>query len=179
VTFSFIPTALEGVLIVEHPQFRDERGFFCETFREKVFSEHGIGPFVQENHSRSRRGALRGLHWQKEPAALGKLVRCVRGRIFDVAVDVRSESPTFAQWVGIDLCGDDNRMFWLPPGFAHGFCTLSEVADIVYRQTDYYSPQHECIVRWNDPKICINWPLAQPILSEKDARAPLLSDGDL
>jgi dTDP-4-dehydrorhamnose 3,5-epimerase len=176
VSFSVTPQAIPDVLVIEHPRFADERGFFCETHREGVFAEHGIGPLVQDNHSRSTHGVLRGLHFQEKPRALGKLVRCVRGRIFDVAVDIRPNSATYRQWVGLELGEDDNLLFWLPEGFAHGFCTLTDVADVLYRQTDYYSPEHDRSIAWNDPSLNIDWPIAAPLLSAKDARAPRLQE---
>jgi len=176
VSFTVTPQRVPDVLLIEHPRFGDERGFFCETFRENELREHGIGPLVQDNHSRSSRGVLRGLHFQEPPVALGKLVRCVRGRIFDVAVDIRKSSATYKQWVGVELTEEDNAMLWLPAGFAHGFCTISDTADVLYRQTNYYSPEHDRAIAWNDPDIAIAWPFAEPILSDKDARAPLLRD---
>jgi dTDP-4-dehydrorhamnose 3,5-epimerase len=172
--FSFTPQAIGDVLLVEHQCFADERGSFAETYRSEPFAAHGIGPLVQDNQSHSIRGVLRGLHYQMEPRAIGKLVRCIRGRIFDVAVDIRETSPTFRKWVGVELDGEDKRMLWVPPGFAHGFVTLSEVADVLYRQTDYYSPEHERAVIWNDPSIGVAWPITDPILSPKDAAAPPL-----
>lgn len=177
-SFSITPLEIPDVLLIEHPCFSDERGFFCESFREDVFRDHGIPPFVQDNHSRSARGVLRGLHFQVPPAGLGKLVRCVRGRIFDVGVDLRERSPTYKRWLGRELSEDDNLLLWIPEGFAHGFCALSDVADIFYRQTNYYSPEHERSMAWNDPDIGVQWPITDPILSHKDAHAPLLRELD-
>ncbi|MFC1610800.1 dTDP-4-dehydrorhamnose 3,5-epimerase [Myxococcota bacterium] len=176
--FTFEPLAIPDILLVEHERYGDQRGSFAETFRASQFEAHGIGPLVQDNHSYSSRGVLRGLHFQNKPKLLGKLVRCLRGRIFDVSVDIRRGSSTYAKWVGIELTGDDNLMLWVPPGFAHGFCTLSDVADVLYRQTDYYSSEHERVILWRDPDIGIDWPLDDPILSQKDATAPLLKDAD-
>ena len=180
-----IPTAIAGVFIIEPKVFGDARGFFFESFNHKVFQQAtGLDlDFVQDNHSRSAKGVLRGLHYQIEQAQ-GKLVRVVRGAVFDVAVDLRKGSATFGQWVGAELSEDNKRQFWVPPGFAHGFLTLSESADFLYKTTDYYAPQHECCIAWNDPMLAIDWPLAgvQPLISVKDraglalADAPVFSD---
>ena len=174
--FRFVPQRVPAVLLVEHKRFGDARGFFTETYRASEFTEAGIPPFVQENHSRSAKGVLRGLHYQVDPAAIGKLVRCLRGRIFDVAVDIRQGSPTYGQWVGAELTEDSSTMLWVPVGFAHGFCALTDTADVAYRQTGYWSPEHERSVRWNDPAIGITWPIDAPTLSPKDAAAPLLAE---
>jgi dTDP-4-dehydrorhamnose 3,5-epimerase len=179
VKFTVTPTDLPEVLVIEHESFGDERGFFAETFRANVFADHGLPPFVQENHSRSSKGVLRGLHLQNDPAAIGKLVRCVRGKIWDVAVDARRGSPRYGKWTGVELSGDDSRMFYLPPGFAHGFYTVSDVADVVYKQTGYYAPEQERFVRWNDPAIGITWPAGAPTLSARDAQSPALEDADV
>jgi dTDP-4-dehydrorhamnose 3,5-epimerase len=176
--FRFVPQHIPEVLLIEQQRFGDARGFFTETFRHDVYAKAGLPPFVQENHSRSTRGVLRGLHYQDEPEAIGKLVTCVRGRIFDVAVDVRRGSPTYGQWVGMEIGEQRPVMLYVPVGFAHGFCALSESADVVYKQTGYYSPEHERTVRWNDPAIGIDWPIAQPQLSPKDAEARLLAEVD-
>lgn len=174
-----IETSLPGVLIFEPKVFGDERGFFVETFRENVLAEVGLSvAFVQDNQSRSQRGVLRGLHYQLQQPQ-GKLVRVARGRVFDVAVDVRRGSPTFGQWAGAVLDDESHRQMYIPPGFAHGFVVLSDVADFVYKCTDYYHPQSETGIRWNDPAIGIVWPreiLDQVILSEKDLKLPLLRD---
>ena len=180
-----IPTAIVGVFIIEPKVFGDARGFFFESFNQKAFQQAtGLNiDFVQDNHSRSAKGVLRGLHYQIEQAQ-GKLVRVVRGAVFDVAVDLRKGSATFGQWVGAELSEDNKRQFWVPPGFAHGFLTLSESADFLYKTTDYYAPQHECCIAWNDPTLAIDWPLAgvQPLISVKDqvglalADAPVFSD---
>lgn len=165
-------TAIPEVMILEPKVFGDARGFFLESFNEKVFREAtGLAlDFVQDNHSRSGRGVLRGLHYQlKQPQ--GKLVRVVRGAVFDVAVDVRRSSPTFGKWVGTELTEDNHRQFWVPPGFAHGFVVLTETADFLYKTTDYYAPEHERCIAWNDPEIGIAWPEGiVPKLSEKDGR---------
>ena len=170
-------TDIPDVLILEPKVFGDARGFFLESFNEKVFREAtGLAlDFVQDNHSRSGRGVLRGLHYQlKQPQ--GKLVRVVRGAVFDVAVDVRRSSPTFGKWVGTELTEDNHRQFWVPPGFAHGFVVLTETADFLYKTTDYYAPEHERCIAWNDPEIGIAWPEGiAPKLSEKDSRGLALS----
>lgn len=172
----FTSTPLPGVLLIEPDVFADERGFFMETYHAERFRAAGIdAPFVQDNHSRSARGVLRGLHYQ-EPNAQGKLVRCTRGALFDVAVDIRVGSPTFARWFGAELTESNRRMLWIPPGFAHGFCALEEESDLVYKCTVLYSRADDRAILWNDPDIAIAWPLASPRLSEKDAAAPRLKD---
>jgi dTDP-4-dehydrorhamnose 3,5-epimerase len=176
--FSFTPQRIPEVLLVGYEKAGDERGFFSETYRADAFTAAGIPPLVQDNHSRSRQGVLRGLHFQKSPHVLGKLVRCARGCIFDVAVDLRQRSPTYGQWVGAELGEDSRTMLWIPVGFAHGFCTLTDVAEVLYRQTDYYAPELERSIRWNDPAIGIRWPVAAPVLSGRDAAAPSLADVD-
>ncbi|MBN1960185.1 MAG: dTDP-4-dehydrorhamnose 3,5-epimerase [Deltaproteobacteria bacterium] len=176
--FSIIPQSIPEVLLLHYQRFGDERGFFSETFRENEFAALGLPEFVQENHSRSVRGVLRGLHYQNDPKAIGKLVRCARGSIFDVAVDVRKDSPTFGKWVGVELNDQQPNMLYVPVGFAHGFCTLSEIADIIYKQTGYYSPEHEGSIRFNDPTIAIKWPVDKPMLSAKDAAAPVLAEAN-
>jgi dTDP-4-dehydrorhamnose 3,5-epimerase len=176
--FHFEPLAIPNVLLVAHGIIRDSRGFFSETFREEPFVEQGIPRFVQDNHSRSTGKVLRGLHYQLRPAALGKLVRCLRGRIFDVAVDIRRGSPTYGQWVSTELCADDGRMIYIPEGFAHAYCALAEECEVFYKTTGYYSPQHERSIRWNDPSLNIKWPLDDPVLSDKDRKAPFLSEAE-
>jgi dTDP-4-dehydrorhamnose 3,5-epimerase len=173
-------TAIADVLLLEPRVFGDERGFFFESWNEQQL-DAATGRrvrFVQDNHSRSAKGVLRGLHWQAPPHAQGKLVRVVRGAVFDVAVDIRPESPTFKHWVGIELSEQNHRQLWIPPGLAHGFLVLSESADFLYKTTGYYEPRSERSVRWNDPDLGVVWPDAgsQVILSAKDAAAPLLSD---
>ncbi len=176
-----IPTAIPEVLVLEPKVFGDARGFFMESFNEKVFREAtGVtASFVQDNHSRSARGVLRGLHYQlRQPQ--GKLVRVVRGAVFDVAVDVRRSSPTFGRWVGVELTEDNHRQLWVPAGFAHGFVVLSESADFLYKTTDYYAPEHERCIAWNDPAIGIEWPAGlQPALSEKDKRGVPLAAAEV
>jgi len=172
----FSPTALPGVLVVEPVVHRDARGFFLETFHAQKFREGGIdAAFVQDNHSASQRGTLRGLHAQwRRPQ--GKLVRVLFGEIFDVAVDARRGSPTFGRWVGVNLSHDNFRQLWVPAGFLHGFCVLSERAEVEYKCTELYDPGGELGVAWNDPDIGIKWPIAEPALSAKDAAAPRLAD---
>ncbi len=176
-----IPTELPEVLIVEPKVFGDQRGFFYESFNQKAWEEAtGLNPnFVQDNHSRSSKGVLRGLHYQiKQPQ--GKLVRVVVGEVFDVAVDVRRNSPTFKQWVGVHLSAENKRQLWIPEGFAHGFLVLSEAAEFLYKATDYYAPEHERIIVWDDPDIAIDWPLTEaPTVSAKDQDAPPLKDAEV
>lgn len=165
------PTALPDVVIIEPQVFGDARGFFFESFHAKRFAQvtGWDGPFVQDNHSRSGQGVLRGLHYQIEQAQ-GKLVRVTVGEVWDVAVDLRQASPTFGHWVGVTLSADNRRQLWIPPGFAHGFVVLSEQAEFVYKTTDYYAPQHERCIRWDDPTLAIDWPFeGQPRVSAKDA----------
>ncbi|WP_431274085.1 dTDP-4-dehydrorhamnose 3,5-epimerase [Variovorax ureilyticus] len=173
------PTSISDVVLLEPKVFGDSRGFFFESYNEDAFRQ-AVGQevrFVQDNHSRSARGVLRGLHYQvKQPQ--GKLVRVVRGTVFDVAVDIRPASPTFGKWVGVELSEDNHRQLWVPPGLAHGFLVLSESADFLYKTTDYYAPQYERSIAWNDPAIGIRWPLnGEPTLSAKDAAAPTMADG--
>ncbi len=176
-----IETAIPGLLILEPKVFGDARGFFMESYNAKVFGDAtGLAPdFVQDNHSRSARGVLRGLHYQIEQAQ-GKLVRAVRGSVFDVAVDLRRSSPTFGQWAGVELSEDNHRQLWIPPGFAHGFLVTSESADFLYKTTDYYAPQHERSLAWNDPTVGVAWPLhllgGAPLLSAKDVAGKALAD---
>jgi dTDP-4-dehydrorhamnose 3,5-epimerase len=169
-------TKLPGVILVTSREFADERGFFTETYNQRQFTEAGLpADFVQDNHSRSNRGVLRGLHYQY-PQWQGKLVRVIRGEIFDVAVDIRSDSPNFGQWVGVTLNADSQQPIYVPPGFAHGFCVMSEFADVVYKCTTLYKSQDDAAIRWDDPQINIDWPLRDPVISEKDSNAPYLSE---
>ena len=179
---------VQGPLLLTPRVFGDERGFFFESWNQQVFNAAaGDTAFVQDNHSRSSRGVLRGLHYQLPPHPQGKLVRCVLGEIFDVAVDIRRSSPTFGQWVGAVLSADNKQQLWVPAGFAHGFLTLSEQAEVLYKTTDFWSRECERAIRWDDPALAIAWPLealagAVPQLLEKDAVAPLLAElaeGDL
>lgn len=172
-----IETGLPGVVIIELRVIGDERGFFLETFHAKRYTQHiGISlPFVQDNHSRTCRGVLRGLHAQRHYPQ-GKLVRAVRGEVFDVVVDIDPASRTFSQWIGTVLSDSNHRQLWIPPGYAHGFLVLSEIADLEYKCTDYYHPDDEIGVLWNDPGIGIEWPLDEPIVSAKDRALPVLSE---
>lgn len=173
--------AIPEVLLIEPVVFGDARGFFFESFNQRAFNEvTGLNEtFVQDNHSRSAKGVLRGLHYQVQQPQ-GKLVRVVRGSVFDVAVDVRKSSPTFGHWVGVELSEENYRQLWVPAGFAHGFLVLSESADFLYKTTDYYAPQHERCIVWNDPKIDIRWPLdGSPQLSKKDGAGLTLAQAEV
>ncbi len=173
-----IPTRLPDVLLLEPKVFGDDRGFFLETYRREVFAQAGIPDFVQDNHSKSSRGVLRGLHYQIQQPQ-GKLVRVVQGEVFDVAVDLRRRSPTFGQWVGEVLNTDNKRALYVPPGFAHGFYVLSDTAEVTYKCTTYYAPQYERSLLWNDPAIGIEWPAGPaPLLSDKDRNGVLLVTAD-
>jgi dTDP-4-dehydrorhamnose 3,5-epimerase len=181
VSVSRIETTIPGLVLVEVAAHGDERGFLLESFREELWAEHGIeGPFVQENHSRSSKDILRGLHFQTSPGQ-AKLVRCVRGAIWDVAVDLRRDSPTYKQWEGYELTDENHRQLFVPVGFGHGFCVLSELADVAYKLTSVYDPATEAGIRWDDPEIGVVWPISDPQLSERDTTAPTLSEiaGDL
>jgi dTDP-4-dehydrorhamnose 3,5-epimerase len=177
-----IPTQLPGVVIVEPAVFGDARGWFYESYHEPKFHaglrELGLPvprPFVQDNHSLSAAGVLRGLHYQRSPHAQGKLVRVARGRVWDVAVDIRQDSPNFGQWVGVELSAENRRQLWIPEGFAHGFLALDDDTEFLYKTTDVYARECECAIRWNDPDLAIEWPLQQgqaPSLADKDAAAP-------
>lgn len=172
------PTTLPGLLILEPRVFGDSRGFFMESFNARTFRElTGLDvDFVQDNHSRSAKGVLRGLHYQIQQAQ-GKLVRVVRGSVFDVAVDLRKASPTFGKWEGVELSEENQRQLWIPPGFAHGFLVTSESADFLYKTTDYYAPEHERSLLWNDPAVGVEWPLAgEPLLSAKDVAGKRLAE---
>ncbi|MFY0521859.1 dTDP-4-dehydrorhamnose 3,5-epimerase [Archangium gephyra] len=171
-----LKTELPGVLLLEPKRFGDDRGFFMEMFHAKRYADAGIpGPFVQDNFSRSAKGILRGLHFQ-EPHAQGKLVQVLAGAVYDVVVDVRRGSPTFGRFVGLELSVDNRRQLWVPAGFAHGFCVLSESADFHYKCTDVYMPASERGIAWNDPDLGIPWPVTSPLLSPKDSAAPRLKD---
>jgi dTDP-4-dehydrorhamnose 3,5-epimerase len=174
------PTALPDVLLIEPRVFGDARGFFYESWNLRDFTAAGLdGIFVQDNHSRSVRNVLRGLHYQIEHAQ-GKLVRVIQGEVFDVAVDIRRSSPTFARWVGVSLSAENRRMLWIPPGFAHGFLVLSEAAEFLYKTTDYWYAEHERTLLWNDPSLGIDWPLSgAPVLAPKDAAGRPLAAADL
>lgn len=172
---NILPTTIPDVVLIEPKVFGDARGFFMETWHKQKYSQLGLDvDFVQDNHSRSTKGVLRGLHYQLQNPQ-GKLVRVVTGTVFDVAVDIRKGSPTFAQWVGVTLSEDNHRQLYIPPGFAHGFCVLSDSADFLYKCTEFYAPQDEHGILWNDPNIGIEWPGHDFIISEKDNGNPLLN----
>lgn len=176
---TFTRLAIPDVLLFSPKVFGDERGFFFESFNARLFQEATqlTVDFVQDNHSKSSRGVLRGLHYQLPPKAQGKLVRVVAGEVFDVAVDIRRSSPHFGRWVGAHLSADNKQQLWIPPGFAHGFVTLSDTAEFLYKTTDFYSPEHEQCIAWDDPDIGVEWPLAEsPSLSAKDAVGKRLAD---
>ncbi len=177
----FTPLDIPDVLLLEPTVFGDERGFFMETWRKDAFEQHaGTTSFVQENHSRSSANVLRGLHYQIRHAQ-GKLVRVTDGEVFDVAVDMRRSSPCFGKWTGTRLSGDNKRQLWVPPGFAHGFLVLSEQVDFVYKCTDYYAPEFERVLRWDDPALAIDWPIAvdvAPTVSERDAAGSAFADAE-
>lgn len=176
----YIPTDIPDVILIEPTVFGDARGFFMETWQQRSFQEAVADvTFVQDNHSKSGRDILRGLHYQVQNTQ-GKLVRVVSGKVFDVAVDLRQSSPSFGQWVGYELSAENKRMLWVPEGFAHGFYVMSETAEFVYKCTDYYAPQHERSLLWNDPSLSIDWPLVNktPLLSDKDAKGELFANAD-
>ncbi|MGC7846711.1 dTDP-4-dehydrorhamnose 3,5-epimerase [Desulforudis sp. 1088] len=178
-SFTFTCLEIPDMLLVEPKVFSDSRGFFVETYTYKDFAGCGItNQFVQDNHSLSQGPVLRGLHYQKEPMAQAKLVRCIRGAIFDVAVDIRRGSPTYGKWVGVELSAENKRQLYIPRGFAHGFCVLTDIAEVLYKVDNYYSPEHDRGIIYNDSDIGITWPVTVPILSPKDARHPRLKDAD-
>jgi dTDP-4-dehydrorhamnose 3,5-epimerase len=177
--FHFQRLRIPDVILVRPDRFEDDRGFFAELYKRSAFSAAGISPpFVQCNYSHSREGVLRGLHYQKHAQAQGKLVMAIRGRIFDVAVDIREGSPTYGDWVGETLSSDDGRMLYIPPGFAHGFCVVSPEADVIYHVTEEYAPELDRGIIWNDPHINVRWPIPDPVLSPKDAHLPPLREAD-
>ncbi|NOV00267.1 dTDP-4-dehydrorhamnose 3,5-epimerase [Paenibacillus planticolens] len=176
-----ISTKLEGLYLIEPDVHGDNRGFFMESYSSKKFAEHGIDfPFIQDNHSLSvETGVLRGLHYQLNPKAQTKLVRVASGAIYDVAVDIRKDSPTFGQWVGVILSEANKRQLLVPQGFAHGFCTIVPNTQVLYKVDEYYSPEHDRGILWNDPALAIDWPTSKPILSDKDQKHPLLKDAEI
>jgi dTDP-4-dehydrorhamnose 3,5-epimerase len=177
--FRFTPTQIPEVLIVEPRVFPDERGFFMETYKRSEFAAQGIAEsFVQMNHSKSSKGILRGLHYQKRPKAQGKLVHVLGGEIFDIAVDIRRGAPTFGRSVAVSLSAANKKMLYVPAGFAHGFCVVSDEAEIAYMTTEEYAPECEAGIRWDDPKLAIAWPIAAPRLSDRDQRWPGLEGAD-
>ena len=174
-----LPTTIPDVLLIEPRVFGDDRGLFFESWNRRALADAGIdAAFVQDNHSRSRHGVLRGLHYQIEHAQ-GKLVRVVVGAVFDVAVDLRRSSPTFGRHVAVELSADNKRMLWVPPGFAHGFVVVSDAAEFLYKTTDYWFPEHERTLLWNDPALDIDWPVATPQLAPRDARGTSFADAEL
>jgi len=177
--FDFQRLEIPEVILIEPTAFEDERGFFMETYKRSAFAAFGIEErFVQDNHSKSTKDVLRGLHYQMSPKAQGKLVRVVEGEVFDVAVDIRKNSLTYGHWVGAVLSSQNRKMLYIPSEFAHGFCVLSDTAEVVYKATDEYAPQLERGIIWNDPDLGINWPIEQPIVSSKDADLPLFKVAD-
>ena len=174
---NIVDTGISGLVVVEIEPARDERGFFLESWNKRDFARAGLDvDFVQDNHSRSGKGVLRGLHYQDMTAPIGKLVRCTLGAIWDVGVDLRVSSPTFGQWVGVELTAENQKQFYLPVGIAHGFVTLTEYAEVQYKQTDYYAPAAEGCVIWNDPDLAIDWPIKAPVLSDRDQRGMSLKE---
>lgn len=176
--FSFTQLNIPGVILVEPRVFGDSRGFFLELYKSSSFASMIPVNFVQLNHSQSSRNVLRGLHYQKKPAAQAKLVSVIRGEIFDVAVDIRRGSPTYKQWVGAKLSADNHHLLYVPQGFAHGFCVLSDMVDVMYFTSAEYSLDHERGILWNDPEIGVEWPIAAPIVSSRDEELPILKDAD-
>ena len=171
---------IPGLVLIEPKVFKDERGFFMETYKTPDFAAAGIrDDFVQENHSRSSKGVLRGLHYQNPPFAQGKLVRAIRGEIFDVAVDIRKGSPTWGKWIGVVLSEENRDILYVPAGLAHGFCVLSKIAEVIYKTTNVYSAESEAGIVWNDEDLNIGWSVKEPILSEKDERWPSLKNADI
>ena len=178
--FTFTSLIIPDVILITPRVFEDQRGYFLETYKYSDFQAQGIcETFVQDNHSQSKKDVLRGLHFQHPPKAQGKLVRAVRGVIFDVAADIRPSSPTFGQWVGEILSDENRRMLYIPPGFAHGFAVLSDIADVSYKVTEEYASEYDSGIAWNDPTLAIQWPVAAPLISSKDAALPPLLAADI
>lgn len=173
--------SIAGVKVIEPDYFEDFRGYFCETYSKRTLAKYGItADFVQDNHSLTRKkGTIRGIHFQNNPRAQGKLVRCVRGRISDFAVDLRRDSPTFRRWVGVELTAENRRQLWIPPGFGHGFITLEDDCEVQYKVDEFYAPECDRGIAWNDPEIGISWGTEAPIISQKDANAPPLAQSDV
>ncbi|MGE5443938.1 MAG: dTDP-4-dehydrorhamnose 3,5-epimerase [Ignavibacteriales bacterium] len=177
--FRFRKTEVPDIVLIEPQAFEDQRGFFMETYKRSEFSSNGIPEvFVQDNYSYSVRGVLRGLHYQRDPKGQGKLIMILKGEVFDVAVDIRKGSPTYGKWVGMGLSSENHRMLYVPVGFAHGFCVLSEEAYVLYKVTEEYVPELDRGIIWNDPKIGVYWPIEEPIISPKDVRLPSLDMAD-
>ena len=178
--FTFTKSKIPNVVLIEPRLFPDDRGYFFESFKESEFASNGITTkFVQDNFSHSVKGVLRGLHYQKNPKVQAKLVTVLRGEIFDVAIDIRKNSPTFGQWIGEILSDENHKSLYIPEGFAHGFCVLSAEADVIYKVNNEYSPENERGILWNDPQIDIMWPIDTPLLHEKDSALPILEDADI
>jgi dTDP-4-dehydrorhamnose 3,5-epimerase len=178
--FSFKPLAIAEVVLVEPKVFPDERGFFFETFKTSEFEQAGLpGHFVQDNFSFSKKNVIRGLHYQKQPKAQGKLVAVLKGSIWDIAVDIRRDSNTYLKWVAVELNDKNHAMLFIPPGFAHGFAALSEDVHLLYKCTNEYDPQTDAGIRWNDLDLAINWPVGNPIISEKDSRLPFIHQAEV
>ncbi len=178
--FEFKRLEIPDVILITSKAFSDERGFFMESYKESEFKANGINfEFKQDNHSKSSKKVLRGLHYQLEPYAQGKLVRVITGKIFDVAVDIRRGSPTFGKWVSAELSEDNKKMLWIPPGFAHGFLALEDNTNVLYKSTNEYNKESERGILWNDPEIGIKWPFDNPLLSDKDKKHPVLKDADI
>jgi len=178
--FNFESLEIAEVILIEPEVFKDKRGFFMETYKMPDFVASGIkGNFVQDNHSRSVKGVLKGLHYQNPPFVQGKLVRAVKGEIFDVAVDIRKSSSSYGKWVGVTLSEENKKMLYVPEGFAHGYCVLSEIAEVLYKTTNIYSPQSETGIIWNDEDLNIEWPIKRPVLSEKDKKWPTLKEANI
>ncbi|MFN2225589.1 MAG: dTDP-4-dehydrorhamnose 3,5-epimerase [Anaerolineae bacterium] len=177
--FTFTQLEIPGLVLVEPQRLGDERGFFMELFKASEFADQGLPPaFVQDNLSHSTRGVLRGLHYQVQPRAQGKLLTALSGRIFDVAADIRHGSPTYGRWLGVELTAENGIMFYVPPGFAHGYCVLSHSATLLYKVTDEYAPECERGIIWNDPQIGVEWPITEPLLSPRDADLPPLHEAE-
>ena len=174
---NIVKTEISGLFIIEPKVFPDNRGFFLESYNQKAFAAAGLNTvFVQDNHSRSVKGTIRGLHFQKPGFAQTKLVRCTMGEVYDVAVDLRKDSPTFKKWFGVILSAENKKQFYIPKGFAHAFAVLSDIAEFQYKCDDYYAPQAEAGILWNDPELKIDWKVKEPLISEKDQKNPLLKD---
>jgi len=177
--FTFKRLEIPDIILIEPKVLGDNRGFFMETYKYSEFKRNGIEyNFVQDNHSKSQKGVLRGLHYQLKPMEQGKLVRCVRGRIWDVAVDIRKGSPWYGKWVAVEISEENKLMLWIPPGFAHGFVALEDDTEVIYKVTKEYSPEHDRGIIWNDPDLAIDWPIKNPILSEKDKNLPKLKNAE-
>lgn len=178
--FIFTKCEIDGPVIIEPKVFGDDRGFFLESYKKTDFVNNGINvEFMQDNHSLSSKGVLRGLHYQKPPFAQAKLVRVIKGTAWDVAVDIRKNSPTYKKWIAVELSGENKKMFYIPEGFAHGFIALTDEVQLMYKCSNEYSPQHDAGIIWNDPELAVKWPLADPLLSEKDIVLPLLKDAEV